>query len=268
MRLGGCTYPYLYLNTLEEALFSLAKLGFQKFELVGTPPHLWIRSYNQTKASQLKRLLNSLNLQITSINPTFLDSNPISLNPGFREESIRQMKEMIIFASLLDVPIVIFFLGRRHPLLPAPYEKVYNLAKDVLKECIPLAEKYNVIIGVENSMTSFMNTGGQLLRLVEDFSHSMVKIVYDVANGFMSEDPLVGLDVVKKHLALVHLSDTDTNWRHWPLGKGLLDFCKIGNKLKAIDFQGVSVIEFAESENPEADFIEAISLLKQYGWKV
>lgn len=268
MKLGACTYPYLYKCSIEESFRSMCKMGFKCIEVMSTSPHIWLRDISPERVKSLRMIAEENNAMVTSINPTYLDMNLSSMNPGFRNESILQMKETINFAAEIGAPIVIFILGRRHPLLPAPYSEVWKLARDAVEQCIKNAEAKNVIIGLENSGSSFMHTAGQLVRFADDIDHDKIKIVYDVANGYMNEDPLKGLEIVKDYLVHVHLSDTDEIWRHWPLGRGVLNFEAISKKLKELNYKGVSIVEFTESEEPESDYIAATKELISYGWSL
>jgi sugar phosphate isomerase/epimerase len=89
---GGCTYSYLWTLSLDDAVNRLADLGFRSIELMATPPHLWPAEFARSERAALRRLCASRGMTITSVNPTYLDLNLASLNPGFRAETVRSSR--------------------------------------------------------------------------------------------------------------------------------------------------------------------------------
>ena len=93
-------------------------------------------------------------------------------------------------------------------------------------------------------------------------------MIYDVANAvFSGEDPAEWLPKAKKRLRLVHLSDTPTDrWRHDPVGTGDVDFKDVAETLRAIGYDGPSMLEIV-SPTPDRDIAESQRLLAQWGWE-
>ena len=103
---------------------------------------------------------------------------------------------------------------------------------------------------------------------MHEIRHERLQIVFDVANAtIVNESPLAGLDTVRDHLALVHISDTDTKtWGHNPVGTGMIDFGAVADKLKAIGYGGVSILEVVTRREPERHFQDSLDRLRAHGW--
>lgn len=268
MKLGICTYPYLYKKTVEEAVASIAKLGFKYAELMTTPPHVWIRGMDKEARKNLRNIFEKNNIELVSLNPTFLDINMVSLNPGLRRESIEQIKETLQFGHDLGAKLAVIMVGKRHPLIPAPYEKTCAAAKEAVLECLEYAEKYKVIFGLENATGNFMASVAEVKKLIEEINHPYLKAVYDVANGHMSEDPAQGLAEIAPYLAHVHISDTTREkWGHLPFGAGTVDFAAVAETLKKIDYKGVTIFELTDCGNPDEEHKSSYREMEKLGWK-
>ena len=112
LTVGACTYSWLWDLSLQDAVRRIADMGFKYFELMSAPPHCWPRDWSAADRTAFRRLYESLGLHLSSVNPTFLDLNMASPNPGIREETIRQLRETIQLAHDLGAGIVVVAGGR------------------------------------------------------------------------------------------------------------------------------------------------------------
>ena len=85
---GAATYAWLWDRPLEYAIDRIAELGFRRFEAMTASPHVWPRAMDGAARRALRRHYEKRGLSLTSLNPTFLDLNPVSANPGIREETL------------------------------------------------------------------------------------------------------------------------------------------------------------------------------------
>lgn len=268
LKLGAATYAFLYTHSLESILHKLADWGVKYLELMAAPPYIWPRELGQTERRALRGLIKSCGLELVALNPTFLDINLATPNPGFRRESINQVKEIIHLAHDLETAILVLIPGRRHPLVPQPFDESWQLAKGAIIECLPEAERYGVVLGLENAPTRFLERSDQLRRMVEEIESDYVQIVYDTANGAGCESLVKALDTIKDYLVHIHLSDySDKGWAHLPVGQGQIDFGKIAAKLKDIDFNGISIIETTYLESQDGGVLASKTQLEALGWR-
>ena len=267
LTVGAATYAWLWDRPLEYAIERIAELGFRNFEIMTAPPHVWPRGMDAAARRALRRHYERLGLTLTSLNPTFLDLNMVSPNPGIREETLRQFHEQFELAADLGAGLVVITVGKKHPLIAPHFEFFWRQAVDGAKQILPLCEQTGVTFGVENGWTVFTHAK-HCADFVAELRHERLKIVFDVANAtIVNESPLAGLEAVKDHLALVHLSDTDDKtWGHNPVGTGMIDFAAVATKLNAIGYDGVSILEVVTRQAPERHFKESLERLWAYGW--
>ncbi len=266
MELGTSVYTYLWACSLEGALERCAGFGFRTLELVATPPLLRPAHFGPFERRRLCRLLGRLGLKVFSVNPTFLDINLVSLNPAIRRASLKELKDTIRLAAEIGAQLVVISAGRRHPLIPAPYQDAFELALDGIGECLRLAEQLGVSLGLENVPSVFVETAEGQLRLISALKSPALKAVYDVANGYLVEDPADGLGKIAPYLALVHFSDAlKQRWVHLPVGLGELNFGRLTGRLKEIGYTGPVMLETTYAEDPDGGIRRSIEALGPLG---
>jgi len=270
LKLGTAQYTYLWDYSLKESLRRIRDFGFKYIELMTTPPHFWPRQFTREQRESLRSLIERMDLELTAINPTFLDINLASPNPGFREESVKQIKEQIALAHDLGARILVVIAGRRHPLLAPPVEVVWKkFARDSMMRCVEYAEAKRVIFGLENGPSLFIDRTERMDFVFRQVKCPWMKFVYDVANASMVEPIVPGLERIKDHLIHVHLSDTESQtWAHHPVGMGRIDFLSIAKKLDEIHFSGVSILETTYGEDPDGGISKSIEKLTPLGWQL
>ncbi len=269
LQLAAANYGYLYRTTLEDSLRSIAEHGFGCFELTPAPPHLYTPGFGTFERRALKRLLDTLNLQCTSVNPSFTDLNLISCNTEFRELTFRQLVQNMQLAHDLEAPLVVFIPGRRNALIPTPDEDAIPVLEEQLAGLLLQAERLGVTVTLENSPYGFMQTAAEAFKIVSDIGHPLLKLTYDAANGYMNEDPAHGVTVVKDFIALAHISDTcKRRWMHTEVGRGEVDFAAFADALRRIGYQGKTVYELVNGDDPGKRWTADFAKLSTYGWSL
>lgn len=268
-KLGTATFTYLYECTLEEAIGRIADLGFRAIELTLTPPHPTPWELDQAARRRLLRRCASLGVRPVALQPTFTDINLATLNERLRREAVRQIQECIEVASDLEAGTVVVVPGRARPLIPPPFEDSLALAAASIEACLPLAERLGITLALESTPYSITPDAARLLLLVGRLDHPNVKVTLDVANSFMVESPVEALHAVRPHLALVHVSDTEpARWLHAAVGDGQVDFAPIADALRAIGYQGVTILETTVRHNPDEALRRSRAALERLGWSV
>src|SRR5204863_271645 len=62
------------------------------------------------------------------------------------------------------------------------YEEAYTRSQKEIKELIPLAEKYGVIIAVEEVWNKFLLSPLEFARYIDEFNSKWVRAYFDVGN--------------------------------------------------------------------------------------
>lgn len=268
LKLGTAQYTYLLDLSLEESLQQIKQIGFRYIELMTAPPHFWPPSFLGHDRKNLRNTLDELGFELTAINPTYLDINLASLNPGMRAESVKQILDQITLAADLGAELIVVIPGKRHPLMAESFDDVWRkYARESVCRCVEHAEKKGVVFGLENGPSLFVDDAEKMLFVLDEVKSSHLKIVFDVANASMVEPVEQALDKVRDHLVHVHLSDTDgTKWTHSPVGQGTIDFGAVAAQLKAMDYGGISVLETTYREDATRGITSSIEKLSALGW--
>lgn len=266
LTIGACTYSWLWDLPLQDSVRRIADLGFHYFELMSHVPHCWPRGWSTTDRKTFRQLVESLGLRISSVNPTFLDINIASPNPGIRDESIRQLRETIELAHEIGAGIVVAPAGRKHMLLPPGQSYLWGLVREALEILLADCDRLGVTFGLENAY-NVIPSAPMLVQMCRDLSHPRLKVAYDVANATMVESPLDGLELVAPYLALLHFSDTDVKkWGHDRIGTGTVDFAAVTAKVRALGYDGPTIMEIVDRMMPEESNRVSLERLRALGW--
>lgn len=266
LTIGACTYSWLWDLPLPDAVRRIADMGFRYFELMSHVPHCWPRGWSTADRKAFRELVESLGLRISSVNPTFLDINIASPNPGIRDESIRQLRETIQLAHEIGARIVVAPAGRKHLLLAPAQSYLWGLVREALEILLADCERLDVTFGLENAY-NVIPSAPMLVQMCRDLSHPKLKLAYDVANATMVESPLDGLDMVAPYLALLHFSDTDPKkWGHDRIGTGTVDFSAVTAKVRALGYDGPTIMEIVDRAMPEESNRVSLERLRALGW--
>ena len=268
LTVGACTYGYLWDVPLAEAVERIAALGFRYFELMTTVPHCWPRGWSAAERRDFRRRYEACGLRMSSVNPTFLDLNLASPNPGIRDETVAQLRETIELAHDIGAPMMLVTAGKKHPLIAPDPEYLWDLVKRGLERLLVDCERFDVTLGLENGWT-VIDRATQMVRMVGELPHPKLRLVYDVANAAMVEPVLDGLERVTPHLAMVQLSDTrEARWGHDRIGTGMIDFAAVTRKVREIGFTGPSIMEIVDRQTPDDSNRVSLERLVALGWTV
>jgi sugar phosphate isomerase/epimerase len=268
LTVGACTYGYLWDLALPQAVEHLAALGFRYFELMTTPPHCWPRGWSAAQRRDYRRHYEACGLVMSSVNPTFLDLNLASPNPGIREETVTQLRETLALAHDVGAPMMLVTAGKQHPLIAPDPGYLWDLVAQGLEALLVDCERLDVTLGLENGWT-VIDRAEQMVRIVAELRHPRLRLVYDVANGAMVEPVLDGLERTAPHLAMVQLSDTrEARWGHDRIGTGMIDFAAVTRKVREIGFTGPAIMEIVDRQAPDESNRVSLECLTALGWSV
>ena len=266
--IGINTYSYIYTHSALDCMLHLAGQGYRRFEILVTPPHFWVPDLDPSQRRDIPRILAERDLAITSINLPSLDGNLVAPTPELRRFTIDTFHGIIDVAGEWGVPNIIVIPGKLSAFLPPPADWLKGWLAEALAEMADHAEKAGVRLLIENVSAAYLPTTGEILAALDEIGDPRIGVIYDVANAvFSGEDPAEWLPKARERLHLVHLSDTRTDrWRHVPVGTGVVDFKGVAETLRAIGYDGPSMLEIV-SPTPDADIAESRRLLAQWGWE-
>ncbi|MBZ0146612.1 MAG: sugar phosphate isomerase/epimerase [Pseudorhodoplanes sp.] len=248
------TYSYTISHRAEACLSHLADLGFSEFELMMYPGHLWPQDIDAAQRSSLRRLIESRDLRIVTLNMPNIDMNIAGASLQMRRYTLDMLRQIVELAGELGAAGVVIGPGKSNPLFPAPRERLDGFFFSALDELVPLAKKAGTALWVENMPFAFIPDIEGLMQALDRYGNDDIGIVYDVANGhFIKENLGDALRRCRKRLKLVHLSDTGrTVYRHDPVGAGDVPFSEVPPVLAEIGYSRLPMLEII-SQDSDAD---------------
>ena len=120
------------------------------------------------------------------ISGTGIRNNFASPDPEIRAQGVELAKEWIVVASKLGAPVLRVFAGK----IPEGYENNWEVPAGWMIECykelIPVAEKNNIKLGIQNH-GDMLQTADQCLYILERLDSENVGIIIDIGS-FTSDD--------------------------------------------------------------------------------
>jgi L-ribulose-5-phosphate 3-epimerase len=259
----GCnTYSYMRSHSAEACLARLADFGFQEFELMVHPGHLWPAELTAAQRSALRRMMQQRGLQLTALNMPNIDINVAGAAAEMRNYSLNLVSDTVRLAGELGARGVVIGPGKANPLFPAPAAELIRHFFAALDRLCPVAAASGTALWVENMPFAFLPAIGQLMDALKQYGNDALRIVYDIANAhFIGEDFADGLKQCRARLALVHLSDTGRQiYRHDPVGLGTVPFAEVPRALAAVGYSARPMLEIV-SRDPDRDIVASASKL-------
>ena len=226
MKIGFSTLA-LFRTSLEQCLEIASKDKFQLMEILCEGPY-WPR----TALSLNKKVFeafNSYDIDVFLHSPT-IDLNPGSLNPGIREETLKQLEETIDFAVKINAKAITTHPGLIHRF----EERVRNYGKHHAIETLINANEYAMGRGIKFSIENMPNKYAYFCNTAEEHQFFIKECnsyaTVDTGHANTTKDVKSFFKI--KKIAYYHLNDNNGEKdQHLTLGEGNLDL----NLLNGID---------------------------------
>lgn len=249
------------------AIVELAGLGVKAVQLMASPPHYdpWLADAPRDAA--IRRALQHHDLPLLAVDLASSDINLASTAPAVVAFAVDAYERLIARAVALGASHICIGSGRRHALMSASQALPSPAFREAFRHIRATGQRKGITLLLENHPQGLLASAAAMMRFLDDEGYDEIGIIYDVANAFaIDEDPPSGLDLVKRRLAIVHLSDSPKGgWRHDPIGTGNIAFDAIAARLKEIGFTGPVVMEIL-SPDPVGDLARGRVLLEASGF--
>ena len=269
MKLGVSTYSYWHFKPervpIEHVIEEAAKLELDGIEIL----HQQMASEANPYLQKLKRLafIHGLDLYALSIHQGF-----VSPDEATRQKNINHTIHCIRLAHELGIPAIRLNSGRwgtapsfdelmktegQEPTLPGHTEdEAFAWVIASIEKCLPDAEKYGVVLGLENHWGLTCTPEG-VNRIVSAIDSEWLKVTMDCGN-FLS-DPYQKLEQIADEAVLVHAKTYYGGGEWYTLE---LDYAKIINILKYVGFQGYISIEFEGKAHANIGVPQSVAMLR------
>lgn len=217
MKLGFSTLA-LFMNSLEDFLETASTDGFQLIEILCEGPY-WPR--NVLAFNSNFEIFDSYDIDVYLHSPT-IDLNPGSLNPGIREETLKQLKETVNFGVKINCKAITTHPGLIHRL----EERVRNFGMEHAINVLTEANNYSEEMGIKFSIENMPNKYAYFCNSADEHKFFVEKCgsyaTVDTGHANTSKD--VKSFFKLKNIVYYHLNDNDGEKdQHLTLGEGTLD---------------------------------------------
>ncbi|WNI18736.1 sugar phosphate isomerase/epimerase family protein [Actinacidiphila sp. ITFR-21] len=263
------TYSYTIRGGVEPCLEELSDAGFTAIELMTHPGHGWPSELDSAGRRRLAAALRRTGIEVASISQPNIDLNLTASAPEMREHSLTRLLQLAELGGEIGAPAVQVGPGKISPLLPDPPQEVRGRLFRALDALVEAGRKTGVRVLLENMPVSFLAKCADLRAMIDDYGSDAIGMTYDIANAeFVGDEHAAAIQVCGDLLEMVHISDTGhQEYRHDPVGQGVIDFPAVGAALAASSWAGRPVIEvIGRSANPLAEIVESIERLEAMDW--
>ena len=197
---------------------------------------------------KIKKAANDLGLEIYSVCNDLVWGNSLtSPDAEERERAKKFVRRQLEVASILGADTILIVPGCVSASF-APnfgvvdYDVAYKLAQESIKELIPDAEKYGVVIGVENVWNKFLLSPLEMRAFIDSFDSKWVQSYFDVGNVMLTGYPEQWIKILGKRIKKVHFKEFRCNVGTLDgfvdLLAGDVNWAAVVDALKAVGYDG------------------------------
>ncbi len=198
------------------------------------------------EAKQIREMADHYGLQLQSISTNLLWKYPLShQDDKVREQGRKVVEKQIELASFIGADTVLVVPGLVNE--ETSYLDCYNRSQEELRKVLPLAEKQNVHIGIENVWNKFLLSPLEMARYIDEFHSDYMGAYYDVGNILQFGYPEQWIEILGDRIRKIHVKDFKQNVGNItgfvPLLAGDVNWKKVFQALKQIGYKDTITAE-------------------------
>jgi L-ribulose-5-phosphate 3-epimerase len=250
---------------IEKVIDEAARIGVEGIDIL----HRQMEGEDNAYLQKLKRhaFVNGIAFTCLSIHQSF-----VSPDKEFLKKEIDHTKNCIKLAAKMGIPCLRLNSGRWgttksfdelmknrgvEPILPGYTEDDgFKWCIDSIQQCLPTAEEYGVLLALENHWGLCSTPEGQL-RIKKAIDSPWLGIMMDTGNFL--EEPYSKLELLAPYTNFVQAKTYYGGGEWYSLE---LDYKRIFDILKKVNYQGYVSLEFEGKEDPFTAVPKSIELLK------
>ncbi len=269
-KIGISSYSYWHFTPhkvpVEAVIEKAADLGCAGVEVL----HVQLDSTEPSYLRKLKRKAISLGVDLYALS---IHQDFVYPEAEERQKQIQHTLRCLEQASLLGARIVRLNSGRwktlrnfndlmsargEEPPLPGhAEEEAFQWVIDSIAQCLPRSEEYGIVLGLENHW-GLTRTPEGVLRILQALPSPWLGVTLDTGNFL--EEPYSALERLAPYTVLVHAKTYDGGGEWYTLD---LDYRRIGEILKKVNFSGYISLEFEGKANPEEAVPRSLERLRR-----
>lgn len=270
IKLSVSSYSYWHFKKdkfpIEKVIDEAAKLGVEGIDIL----HRQMESEDNAYIQKLKRhaFINGIALTCLSIHQGFVTPDKEEL-----KKNVEHTKKCIELAAKMGIPCMRLNTGRWNttksfdelmknrgiePILPGYTEDDgFKWCIDGIEQCLATAEQNGVLLALENHW-GLGSTPEGLIRIVKSVISPWLRVLMDTGNFL--EDPYSKLEMIAPYTQFVQAKTYYGGGEWYSLD---LDYKRIVNILRKVNYQGYISIEFEGKEAPESGVKKSVDLLRK-----
>jgi L-ribulose-5-phosphate 3-epimerase len=270
IKLSISSYSYWHFKgpkfPIEKVIDEAARLGVAGIDIL----HRQMESDDNAYLQKLKKhaFLNGIALTCLSIHQSF-----VSPDKEFLKKEILHTKRCIELAARMGIPCLRLNSGRWNtiksfddlmknrgvePILPGYTEEDgFRWCIESIRECLPVAEQNGVLLALENHWGLCSTPEGQL-KIRNNVNSPWLGILMDTGNFL--EDPYDKLEMIAPYTSFVQAKTYSGGGEWYSLD---LDYKRIIDLLKKVNYKGYISLEFEGKEDPFTAVPKSIEMLRQ-----
>lgn len=231
----------------------------QKFRAAGLAGFEGVEPMSHLDRDQVLKARDETGLQIPSVcgamHWKYLLSDP---DPKVRQDGVDALKVALEDAKIYGADTVLLVPGRVTETVS--YDECWNRSSEEIRKLIPLAEKLNVAIAIENVWNNFLLSPLEAVQYIDQFETPVVKFYFDCGNILAYGWPEQWIKILGKRIAKVHIKEysrklADTQGRSAgfkvKLLEGDVNWNAVMKALDDIGYDGWTTIEQPGGDTPE-----------------
>ncbi|GGH87183.1 hexulose-6-phosphate isomerase [Pullulanibacillus pueri] len=194
------------------------------------------------EVEQISRQIETFGLQLRSLSTSLLWQTPLSSpDEAIRDQGKKVVQKQLEFASLLGADTVLVVPGVVTP--ETTYEQCYERSQAALQELLPIAEQYNVKIGIENVWNKFLLSPMEMVRYIDELDSPYLGAYFDVGNVVRFGYPEQWIESLGERIFKIHVKDFSENNGFVPLLAGAVNWSKVSQALAKIGYKDTITAE-------------------------
>jgi sugar phosphate isomerase/epimerase len=240
------------------------------------PRNVVARFLDKKTRTEIMEHAKSHNVKICSLcfgmymTPYFHLADP---DPRYRDLIVSQLRDTIDLAVDFQSGVILVFVPETAPMrLNLNDDQKRSLLKDSVLKLDRFAKDAGVIIGLEPSAPTFFRAWRDIKLVLDDIGSENIACYYDIGNalgaGLQPDEEMLNLG---KYVTQIHVKEGRRSIEGkivppFPsLGQGTMDWDKIFDALKKMDYQRYLIVEhFPDPNDPYRMAVESRVFIEKY----
>jgi sugar phosphate isomerase/epimerase len=237
--------------SLQDAITEIAKIGYKGVEIMCDKPHLWPEDTDTLLIQTIKSVLSQNKIMVSNLNAFMTTAIGDFYHPSFIEKDLRYRRKRIEYTYNCIKIAKLIGAGSISVIPGGPVEKIdrteaLNIFKQEILEIAKFANKENVKILIEPEPDLLIQTSKEFIEFAKNISEESIGLNFDIGHFFcVGEDPAELIRFFGNQIHHIHIEDIAQDRKHFHLipGKGVIDFARIFDALREIDYQDFVCVE-------------------------